>query len=301
MKTQARNKSKNKSNPFKKSWNGIPAFRKKYEPEASLFNHFFVSIVWHIVGLILLGVLFTTLKIGENPLFKPKVKDIEFTLSDSAPRSTKTTYSGSSAGSGQPDKSDSESVKPTKKVQPNKKVKTNRFATIPTANPDDFSIPMPKIRPMSSGSGHLSRRAGSSNGGSSQGAYSDSDSGSGNGVGKGSGNGSGFDKTSTRKALSSFDISPYVNELKRNVRWNWKAPKGQDSKSVELFLRIAKDGRLVILNVKRTSEIGEVDNAALNAVRKTLPLDPLPSKYSKSYLDVVFTFNSNSSSLSSRY
>jgi outer membrane biosynthesis protein TonB len=162
----------------------------------------------------------------------------------------------------------------------------------------DFSMPMPSLNKMSSGLGSSGRtRIHSSGIGSSGSSNSNIDNAFSSG--DGSSNHSGFDKSATKKIITTYDISPYVSELKRNIRWNWSAPKGYENKRVELFLRIAKDGRIVILNVKRTSEVGAFDNAALNAVRKCVPLNPLPSKYSKSYLDVVFSFSSGS--ISSRY
>lgn len=162
---------------------------------------------------------------------------------------------------------------------------------------DKFAVPMPKLNSLSSGLGGGGKIKHRASGFDPSGASV----GTSDGGGKSASNGSGFDKNTTKKMISSYDISPYVNELRRNIRWNWKAPKNPEGKRVELFLRIAKDGRVVILNVKRTSESGEADNAALNAVRRTMPLNPLPSKYSKSYLDVIFTFDSSANSLGSRF
>lgn len=267
------------------SWNGLPAFIHPYEIDNTLSNHFFLSIVSHITGFIFLWALFTTLNINEiNPLIKTdKIpKDIVFSIKDSSsPRAKK----GKSLRTEIKQTNVPETIKP----------KTNTNDSL-----DDFSIPMPKLKPISSGSRTLGSRTGSSSG---QTTNSSGEIGHENGSAKGVGtsNGNGFDKNTARKTLIPYDISPYVNELKHNVRMNWKQPKTGEGKYVELFLRIAKDGRLIILNVKRTSEVGEVDNAALNAVRRSLPLNPLPSKYNKSYLDLVFTFNSTNSSLGSRY
>lgn len=168
-------------------------------------------------------------------------------------------------------------------------------------NSHSSSVPalsMPDVKSMSSGLGGGSssgRRhsvgvgSGAPSAGSMDRAFSS---------GSGNSSHSSFDRSAVRKSVAPYDISPYVSELKRNIRWNWRAPQGHSAR-VELFLRIAKDGRVVILNVKRTSEVGAVDSAALSAVRKCMPLNPLPSRYTKNYLDVVFVFDG--SSVTSRY
>jgi len=296
LKTQEKNRYKLiRTKSPKKSWNGLPAFIKRSDVASSLSNNFFPSIVWHIIFFLLLWGVFTILTIGKNPILKTKEKmqDIKFVLNNSSshrPRYSKSNSSAKAVGN-------NKSSAIEKKINIPKNIKRNNFGSIPVAAPDDFSIPVPKTKPMS-GSGGLGKSTSSASGTSSSNSAS-TDIGAENGTSSGSGlaKGTGFDKNATRKAVSSYDISPYVNELKRNIRLNWRTP--QDNKSVELFLRIARDGRLIILNVKRTSEVAEVDNVALNAVRKTLPLNPLPSKFNKSYLDVIFTFDS--SAVGSRY
>lgn len=292
----------------KKTWDGIPAFLKTLEPEFSLRKDFFMSVTGHTTALLIICLLVFVFKIGViNPIMKnkDKIRDIEFTISNPSKSAPKANFDAIplKAENPLPPKASSEPKsieKPTKTTASASKVSKPTVSKNPIG---DFSIPVPKIKPMAGGRGGISRHAGtssssSSSGGSSSSPFLDDDA-----TGSGSGgavNGKGFDKNAARKAISAYDISPYVNELKRNIRWNWKAPK-DSGKTVELFLRIAKDGKVVILNVKRTSEIGSVDNAALDAVRKTMPLNPLPSKYPKSYLDVVFTFNSNSSTMGSRF
>lgn len=311
MKTQEKNKPI-RSKYKKSTWRGIPAFIKGFEQEYTLYKHFFQSIVWHIVGIIVLCLLMTTLKLAVvNPILKAneKKKDIEFIINNKSKKRGGARKSISASPKPASPKTETNAIndlltnqKSTSK--PTKNKKHSNIAPNPSAIPDDFSIPVPKMGHWSSasGGGSARRAGGSSSHSAGSGAYSsDGDGEYGSSGSGGSGKGSGFNKNAVKKVVSTYDISPYVNELKRNVRWNWKAPKVQEGKSVELFLRIAKDGRLVILNVKRTSEVGEIDEAALNAVRKTTPLNPLPSGYKKGYLDVIFTFGANASSIGSRF
>lgn len=301
MKTRTKNnynKLKSK-NPFKKKWDGVPATVRQTLFEKSLYESFFASIFWHVIFFLILwalaaSFLFFGITPKIFPMQKNKIKDIEFNISDSG-------YSRKSHRRiRQQDIADSINEASNTQVakQINKSTyKSNNKSNVKDSNeaiPDFSTAGLKSIKSGLGGSGRSRRASGldssSISGSDSSSRFSDGNSSSGN---------SGFDKSSAKKVITTFDISPYVNELKRNIRWNWKATKGYENKKVELFLRIAKDGRLIILNVKRTSEVGEVDNAALNAVRKCVPLNPLPSKYNKNYLDVIFTFGS--SSVGSRY
>lgn len=317
MKTQEKNKYKflattKRLKKYKAKWNGIPAFMKKTVATASLSENLFFSIVVHIILFLLLWGLFSILKDQIiNPRLKQdqKIKDIEFVIKSSQKNRIKfkpqkpisgptERQAATNEGNGS-----SETPKLSKENKSNSRRKSVKdgFASIPTASPDDFSIPMPKFKSASPNSGRLAGRSGHAYSSSSEDGESSAGSQGGSTNGIGSAKGNGFDKNATRKAIAAYDISPYVNELRRSVRMNWKPAKNEDGHYVELFLRIAKDGRLIILNVKKTSEVKEVDEAALSAVRKTLPLAPLPQKYPKSFLDLIFTFNSNSSALGSRF
>jgi len=319
---QAKNKTKNKlksKHEFKSTWNGVPAVAKWPIAEQSLYESFVASIFWHVIGALLLwGITFSFMFFGITPkLFptpKPKIHDIEFIIKN--PSRHRTHYPKIEAKQSTIDTDKMVNIeankvnsdtKPTDSAHQNmsqssspsgKNTMKSKSGTHSKSESSDFSIPMPNLKSLSSGLGGSGRtrnhttgsQASNSSVGGIDNAFSTS---------KGVANRSGFDKSTTRKIITTYDISPYVNELKRNVRWNWKAPTNNGNKRVELFLRIAKDGRVIILNVKRTSEVGEVDNAALNAVKKSLPLNPLPAKYNKSYLDIIFTFDSNS--IGSRY
>lgn len=290
------------------NWSGIPAIIKPYDTEGALFDSFLPSLIFHIVAVLFCWFLISTLHIGENAAVlkqKEKMQDIEFELSNPHQHRKTVESISPSVDSLKPVENNTnpepkDNSKPTQKVKqtqnPTNK-SSNVVSTTPT--PSDFSIPIPKIKPLFSSSG----RTASNNKSVVQSTdllSTESEAGNGGSIANGAKSGTSFNKDTTRKVIASYDISPYVNELKRNIRWNWKAPKGHEHQRVELFLRIAKDGRLMILNVKKTSEIAEVDNAALDAVRKAQPLNHLPSGYQKGYLDVVFNFDSSNSTIMSK-
>lgn len=299
MKTLTKNKNKKFKYSFKANWNGVPATVRQTLFEATLYESFFTSLVWHIIGVLLIwAITFSIMFFGLAPkLFptpKTKIKDIEFVIKGQSTHRSR----HSKAKSVQPSNETVSTPKPEQNkinsnITPQKNNDGKKNAVIP-----DFSMPMPNLKSLSSGLGGSAKTSSSSTSGTSNSPISDINNAFSTSKGS-SGSSAGFDKNTTKKMITTYDISPYVNELKRNIKWNWKIPKGNENKRVDLFLRIAKDGRLIILNVKRTSEIGEVDNAALSAVKKCLPLSPLPAKYNKSYLDIIFTFGSNS--IGSRY
>ncbi len=290
MKTQEKNRKKEY---IKKIWNGVPATVRKSPLEDSLYKFLFKSVFGHVAGLILICMIVFLLNFfGITPKIKDnvmKVKDIAFNLAGPAKK-------GSVSQNNQNQISSESANKPKTSLIP----QTKPFVQKTSSEISEFEIPIPNFKSMSSGinSSTSSRRNAS---GLEVSANSVSGAGGSDSSDASSSGGGGFNKVATKNLIVAYDISPYVNELKREIRWNWKIPPTAGGKKVELFLRIARDGRLMILNVKKTSETAEVDNAALDAVRKCLPLNPLPVKYNKGYLDLIFSFDSAINSVGSRY
>ena len=155
----------------------------------------------------------------------------------------------------------------------------------PTGSPTSGSVggpvtssgayaPRPSLSPSvgSGGSGQLSR--GTSAGGT------------GNVGNPGGGGGApGID------ALREPDFGPYMRELQRRIKLNWDPPKGNESKTVVLLFKIAKDGRLLSCRVHRSSGLPSADQAALKAVELTAPFRPLPGDFKGQSIDIQFTFD----------
>lgn len=100
-------------------------------------------------------------------------------------------------------------------------------------------------------------------------------------------NGSGID------AIKEPDFGPYMRALQSRIKRNWTPPKGDESKRVVLFFKIAKDGRLLALRVVKTSTSPEADRAALSAVELSAPFRSLPPEYRDNDIDIQFTFDYN--------
>lgn len=268
-------------------------FAKNNKPGLSLRKSLTISTIGHFIAAFLVLLVF-----GINVTFfkKPehKIQDIHLVLAKPAklkhrpkPKKAKTVQNKGGSKKASPkvvSKRTNTSIgsSPRKKIKSVKSYKSVKpVESIEAAEPDESSIPGGKIKPLSSDS---------NTGGESTTEVSNSGSGTGNGRIRDG----GLDNTDViNNLLKSVDVTPYINDLKRRVKWNWKPPAGAGNKKVELFLRIAKNGELLILNVKKTSVNAEMDNAALRAVKSTLPLKQLPSGYNKGYLDVIITFDFN--------
>lgn len=132
--------------------------------------------------------------------------------------------------------------------------------------------PRPSLSPSSGGGGQLSR--GSSGGGT------------GNMGNPGGGGGApGID------ALREPDFGPYMRELQRRIKMCWDPPKGNESKTVVLLFKIAKDGRLLSCRVHKSSGLPTADQAALKAVEQAAPFKPLPGDFKGQNIDIQFTFD----------
>ncbi len=94
-------------------------------------------------------------------------------------------------------------------------------------------------------------------------------------------------------AVAEPDFGPYLAELQRRIRRNWTPPEDKEDKSVVLLFTIAKDGRLMNINVKRSSGFAQADQAARAAVERSAPFRALPAEYRNSSINVEFTFDYN--------
>ena len=92
-------------------------------------------------------------------------------------------------------------------------------------------------------------------------------------------------------ALREPDFGPYMRELQRRIKLNWDPPKGNESKTVVLLFKIARDGRLLSCRVNRSSGLPSADQAAIKAVELTAPFRPLPADFKGQNIDIQFTFD----------
>lgn len=124
--------------------------------------------------------------------------------------------------------------------------------------------------------------------GASSSATSASRGGAGNYGNPGPGNPNGRPGIDT---IAAPDFGPYMRDLQRRIKMNWDPPKGNESKTVVLLFKIARDGRLLSCKIHRSSGLPSADQAALKAVELTAPFRPLPADFKGQSIDIQFTFD----------
>jgi TonB family protein len=151
-----------------------------------------------------------------------------------------------------------------------------------TTGPIGTSSPSGDPSPMMSNSGRSGHSRGSRGSGYSVGGGDPGNPGPGNPNGS-----PGID------AIKEPDFGPYMRELQRRIKRNWHPPRGNESKRVQLLFKVSRDGRLLRLNISKSSGVSDADDAALEAVKMSAPFRPLPPEYQGNDIDIQFTFDYN--------
>ncbi|MEM7594130.1 MAG: TonB family protein [Cyanobacteria bacterium P01_A01_bin.83] len=92
-------------------------------------------------------------------------------------------------------------------------------------------------------------------------------------------------------ALKDIDLSDYIAAMEQRVRPNWNPNYRVDDRSTVLTFDIQKDGQVTGLRVTRSSGLADVDQASLEAVRRSSPFPPLPPDFPLESLEITFSFN----------
>lgn len=96
-----------------------------------------------------------------------------------------------------------------------------------------------------------------------------------------------------KKFDENVDFGPYMHELQRRIKMNWKPPIDNYSKRIVLLFTLNKNGTLTKSSVLHSSGIPEADKAAMEALQLAAPFKPLPSEYKGESIDIQFTFDYN--------
>lgn len=148
--------------------------------------------------------------------------------------------------------------------------------------------PAPTFSPTSSGTGSASGGGGKGSGTGGGGRFSGTGDSRGNVGNPSPGNPNGIPGID---AIKEPDFGPYMKELQRRIKMNWEPPKGNESKRVVLLFSIARDGRLLNVQVNKSSGLQAADDAAINAVKLTAPFKALPPEFRGEKVEILFTFD----------
>jgi TonB family protein len=93
-------------------------------------------------------------------------------------------------------------------------------------------------------------------------------------------------------AKADVNFGPYMSTLQRKIKLAWKPPRGTESNRIVVVFSIDKFGNLSNLQMSKGCSYPEANEAALNAVRRAAPFDPLPPG-SDEAVEIEFTFDYN--------
>lgn len=107
-----------------------------------------------------------------------------------------------------------------------------------------------------------------------------------------------YNKSGSKKSLkeanknNSINFEPFMKKLQKKIKNNWYPPKGSSNKIVIVFFSITKDGNLDgDIKIIKSSADREADNAAIKAIKNSLPFEPLPENFEDDKVDIQFTFD----------
>ncbi len=98
-------------------------------------------------------------------------------------------------------------------------------------------------------------------------------------------------KNSKESTVKDVDFGPYMADLQRKIKRNWYPPKGNESIRVVSAFKIHADGHMSDLKLTQSSDIDNVDEACLKAVRESR-FRQLPEG-APANVDIQFTFDYN--------
>ena len=85
------------------------------------------------------------------------------------------------------------------------------------------------------------------------------------------------DEDADESFFSKVDYGPWMEKMKKDIRAKWRPPKGLEQRHVATLLTIKRDGSIVSPSIVESSGIPAVDQSALDALKASSPLDPLPA------------------------
>ncbi len=100
------------------------------------------------------------------------------------------------------------------------------------------------------------------------------------------------DRAPSIAANASVSFGPYMSALQRKIKMSWKPPRGSESNRIVVSFSVLQNGRLEDLQMIVPCQDPAANQAALEAVTRAAPFDPLPPG-SAPKVDVEFTFDYN--------
>ena len=92
--------------------------------------------------------------------------------------------------------------------------------------------------------------------------------------------------------VDGVDFNPYMNTMYSSIKKNWHPTENSGAGKVVVSYKIKRDG--TIIEPKIVSSTNKTLNkSAIEAIKKSSPLQPLPKRCKRDLIEVSFTFNYN--------
>lgn len=92
-------------------------------------------------------------------------------------------------------------------------------------------------------------------------------------------------------ARRDVDLGSYLEQLQLRVKQQWIPGLTQYSRRTVVYFVVSRSGQVISLQIGQPSGSSVTDEAALSAVERAAPFAPLPTGYTKDYINIKFTFN----------
>ena len=102
-----------------------------------------------------------------------------------------------------------------------------------------------------------------------------------------------FYANTTLANTEEVNFDPYMRNLERKIKTNWKPLKENRSRQVVVLFKIAKDGSLISSKIVKSSGSKKNDKAALDAIENSTPFTSLPVGFKGSNIEIQFSFDYN--------
>lgn len=81
----------------------------------------------------------------------------------------------------------------------------------------------------------------------------------------------------------------YLKDMQKQIRANWKSP-AKSGKNLIISFDIAKDGKISNCKILQSSGKIDIDEKAMNAIKLSSPVQPLPKDFDGEYITVEYVF-----------
>lgn len=82
-----------------------------------------------------------------------------------------------------------------------------------------------------------------------------------------------------------------MKKVQKKIKKNWKPYRNKRNLKCIVFFRVDKNGKLINYSMQTPSENERFNKAAIKAIEKSQPFDPIPPDFPDETLDISFSFD----------